>query len=190
MATVGLPTLGRQTVIFSSPVIISFIAHTDRLRQLESLIKYQSHNSEMTEHMENSMFLPCVQLCHCNQPGYVAYFFIIIIITYSLFTLPATCSGIFHSLVFGTISGMGADCNCFLKCIAEKLSEKNGEPYHISITCIKTLLSFKILRLLHTCVRGSRTSFHKIPHRDFIDDCHSYAISNLRSFKHFCFIFN
>lgn len=98
--------------------------------------------------------------------------------------------GSFTLLVFGTISGMGADCNCFLKCIAEKLPEKNGEPYHISISWIRTLLSFKILRLVHTWIRGSRTPFHKIPHRDFIDDCHSYAISNLRSFQHFCFIFN
>ena len=34
---------------------------------------------------------------------------------------------------------MGADCNCFLKRLAEKISEKNGEPYHITITWIGTL---------------------------------------------------
>ena len=33
---------------------------------------------------------------------------------------------------------------------------------HITITWIRTLLSFEILRLVHTCVRGSRTPFHKI----------------------------
>ena len=54
--------------------------------------------------------------------------------------------GSFTPLVFGTNGGMGADCNCFLKRLAEKLSEKNEEPYHITITWIRTLLSFEILR--------------------------------------------
>ena len=67
--------------------------------------------------------------------------------------------------------GMGADCNCFLKCLAEKLSEKNEEPYHIPITWIRTLLSFEVLRSVHTCIRDCRTPFHKIPQGDFIDDC-------------------
>ena len=40
--------------------------------------------------------------------------------------------GSFTPLVFGTNGGMGADCNCFLKRLAEKLSEKNEKPYHIS----------------------------------------------------------
>ena len=80
--------------------------------------------------------------------------------------------GSFTLLVFGTNGGMGADCNFFLKRLAEKLSEKNEEPYHITITWIRTLLSFEILiRSVHTCVRGSRTPFHKIPQGDFIDNC-------------------
>ena len=78
--------------------------------------------------------------------------------------------GSFTPLVYETNGGMGADCNCFLKRLAEKLSEKNEEPYHITITWIRTLLSFEILRSVHTCVRGSRTPFHKIPQGDFIDD--------------------
>ena len=79
--------------------------------------------------------------------------------------------GSFTPLVFGTNGGMGAYCNRFLKCLAEKLSEKNEEPYHITITWIRTLLSFEILRSVHTCVRDSRTLFHKIPQGNFIDDC-------------------
>ena len=63
---------------------------------------------------------------------------------------------------------MVADCNCFLKRLVEKLSENNEEPYHITITWIRILLSFEILR---SCVRGSRTPLHKIPQGDFIDDC-------------------
>ena len=43
-------------------------------------------------------------------------------------------------LVFGTNGGMGADCNCFLKRLGEKLSEENEEPYLITITWIRTLL--------------------------------------------------
>ena len=43
--------------------------------------------------------------------------------------------------------------------LAEKLPEKNEEPYQM----IRTLLSFEILRSVHTCVRGSRTPFDKIP---------------------------
>ena len=50
--------------------------------------------------------------------------------------------GSFTSLVFGTNGGMVADCKCFLKRLAKKLSEKNKEPYHITVTWIRTLLSF------------------------------------------------
>ena len=77
--------------------------------------------------------------------------------------------GSFTPLVFGTNGEMGADCNCFLKRLAEEALRKEWEPYHI--TWIKSLLSFEILRSVHTCVRGSRTPFHKIPQGDFIDDC-------------------
>ena len=83
--------------------------------------------------------------------------------------------GSFTPLVFGTNGEMGADCNCFLKRLAEKLSEKNEEPYHITITWIKSLLSFEILRSVHTCVKGSRIPFRKILQEDFIDDCHLSA---------------
>ena len=86
--------------------------------------------------------------------------------------------GSFTPLVFGTNGGMRADCHCFLKRLAEKLSEKND----ITITWIRTLRSFEILRSVHTCIRGSRTPFHKIPREDFIDDCRLNAISILGSF--------
>ena len=48
--------------------------------------------------------------------------------------------GSFTPPVFGTNGGIRAGCNCFLKRLAEKLSEKNEEPYHITITWIRTLL--------------------------------------------------
>ena len=46
--------------------------------------------------------------------------------------------GSFTPLAFGTNGGMGGDCNCLLKRLADKLSEKNEEPYHITITWIRT----------------------------------------------------
>lgn len=65
----------------------------------------------------------------------------------------------------------------------EKLSEKNEEPYHTTITWIRTLLFFEILKSVHgTCVRGCRTPFHKIPQWNFIDYCRLNAISILGSF--------
>ena len=79
--------------------------------------------------------------------------------------------GFFTPLVYETNGGMGSDYNCSLKRLAEKISEKNEEPYHITIAWIRALLSFKILSFVHTCVRGSRTPFHKILQGDFIDDC-------------------
>ena len=79
--------------------------------------------------------------------------------------------GSFPPLLLGTKGGIGAHYNCFLKRLTEKSSEKNEEPYHITITWIRTLLSFEVLRSVHTCVRGFRTPFHEIPQGDFIDDC-------------------
>ena len=44
--------------------------------------------------------------------------------------------GSFTPLVFETNGGIGADCNCFLKHLAEKRLEKSEELYHITITRI------------------------------------------------------
>ena len=64
--------------------------------------------------------------------------------------------GSFTPLVFGTNGGMGTECHLFLKHLAEKLSQKDGDPYHFVITWLRTLLSFEILRSVHMSVRGSR----------------------------------
>ena len=73
--------------------------------------------------------------------------------------------GSFTPLVFGTNGEMGTDCNCFLKRLAEKPSEKSEEPYHITIACIRTLLSIEILRSVHTRVRGSKHLPHNSTRR-------------------------
>ena len=71
-------------------------------------------------------------------------------------------------LVFGTNGGMGKECKLFLGNLADKLSRKNGESYASAISWLRTRISFEILRSVHTCVRGSRTPFHK--NADFLDD--------------------
>ena len=82
----------------------------------------------------------------------------------------------FISIVFfGTNAGMGAECNCFLKRLAEKLSKNNEKPYHFSNIWIRTLLSFEVLRSVYASVRGSRTPFHKFLQGDFMDKCQLLA---------------
>ena len=67
--------------------------------------------------------------------------------------------GSFTPLVFGTNGGMGADFNCFLKRLANKSSEKNEEPYHITTTWIRTLLSFEISRVVTNMGLGLQDTF-------------------------------
>ena len=43
--------------------------------------------------------------------------------------------GSFTPLVFGTNGGMGTECHSFLKHLAEKLSQKEGDPYHFAFEC-------------------------------------------------------
>ena len=71
-------------------------------------------------------------------------------------------------LVFGTNGGMGKECKFFLSNLADKLSRNKGESYARAISWLRTHISFDILRSVLTCVRGSRTPFHKSV--DFLDD--------------------
>ena len=70
--------------------------------------------------------------------------------------------------VFGTNGGMGKKCKLFLSNLADKLSQNNGESYASAISWLETCISFEISTSLHTCLRGSRTPFHK--NADFLDD--------------------
>ena len=76
--------------------------------------------------------------------------------------------GSFNPLVFGMNGGMGKECKLFLCQLADKLSRMNGESYASAISWLRTRISFEILKSVHTCVRGSRTPFHK--NADFLDD--------------------
>ena len=108
-----------------------------------------------------SAVLICFNLYHLVKIVVVVVVIIIIMIIIIIIIIIITM--IIIIIDFGTNGGMGADCNWFLKRLAEKLSEKNKEPSHITITWIRTLLFFEIFRSVHTYVRGSRAPFHKIP---------------------------
>ena len=58
--------------------------------------------------------------------------------------------------------------NFFWATFRSKLSRNNGESYASAISPLETCISFEILKSLHTCLRGSRTPFHK--NADFLDD--------------------
>ena len=62
--------------------------------------------------------------------------------------------GSFTPLVFGTNGGMGNECQRFLKHLADKIAQKDTEPYHVVITWLRTQISFELLRSVHACVRG------------------------------------
>ena len=76
--------------------------------------------------------------------------------------------GSFTFLVFGTNGGIGKEYKLLLSNLADKLSRKNGESYASAISWLRTRISFEILRSVHTCIRGSRTPFHK--NAEFLDD--------------------
>ena len=71
-------------------------------------------------------------------------------------------------MVFGTNGGIGKKCKLLLSNLADKLSRNNGQSYASAISWLETCISFEILTSLHTCLRGSRTPFHK--NADFLDD--------------------
>ena len=63
---------------------------------------------------------------------------------------------------------MGNKCQCFLKHLADKIAQKDTEPYNTVIPWLRKQITFELLRSVHACVRGSRTPFHsKIEH--FLD---------------------
>ena len=63
--------------------------------------------------------------------------------------VPAAEMGSFTPLVFGTNGKMGNECQRFLKHLADKIAQKDIEPYHIVITWLRTQISFELLRSVH-----------------------------------------
>ena len=44
---------------------------------------------------------------------------------------------------------MGNECQRFLKHLADKIVQKDTEPYHVVITWLRTQISFELLRSVH-----------------------------------------
>ena len=53
----------------------------------------------------------------------------------------------------------GKRVSAVLKHLADRIAQKDTEPYHIVVTWLRTQISFELLRSVHSCVRGSRTPF-------------------------------
>ena len=64
--------------------------------------------------------------------------------------------GTFTPLIIGTNGGMGAECDMFIKNLADRLSIKQSEEYAKIVTWIRTKLSFEVVRSTVLCLRGSR----------------------------------
>ena len=52
--------------------------------------------------------------------------------------------------------GMGDECEKFLKNLAELLAKEDGEDDNDVMMCLRTMLSFYVLRAVVLCVRGLR----------------------------------
>ena len=62
--------------------------------------------------------------------------------------------GLFTPFVSGSNGGMGHESQRFLKHLADKIAQKDTEPYNTVIAWLRTQISFELLRSVHACVRG------------------------------------
>ena len=63
----------------------------------------------------------------------------------------------FCSLIWSTSGGAGPAATCFLKRLADKLSEKTEEPYCTAMGWLRCRLGFALTRSAVMCLRGSRS---------------------------------
>ena len=69
--------------------------------------------------------------------------------------------GSFSPLVFSTSGGMGTTATVVYKRIASMIAEKHNKPYSKTIHWIRCRLNFSLLRSSITCLRGSRSAYHR-----------------------------
>ena len=74
--------------------------------------------------------------------------------------------GTFSPLVFSCTGGMGPLATVVYKRIATLLSEKNGQSYSMTLHWLRCKLSFSLLRAAITCLRGSRSSYHRFSFKE------------------------
>ena len=64
----------------------------------------------------------------------------------------------FTPLVFSATGGAGRECKKFCKRLAELLSEKSQLSYAQNVSWLQRKVNFMLLRSIHTCFRGSRST--------------------------------
>ena len=69
--------------------------------------------------------------------------------------------GTFTPLVFSATGGMGPAAQVFYRRLAALISEKQQQSYGMTMGWIRCCLSFSLLRSAITCLRGSRSSYHR-----------------------------
>ena len=74
--------------------------------------------------------------------------------------------GSFTPLVFSCSGGIGPLANIVYKRIANLISEKSNQSYGTALYWLRCRLSFSLLRSAITCLRGSRSSFHRFRFSD------------------------
>jgi hypothetical protein len=71
--------------------------------------------------------------------------------------------GVFTPLVFTTSGGMAKECLVFHKRLASLIATKSNQPYAPVMKMIRCSIQFALIRLAVMCLRGSRSSYHRIP---------------------------
>ena len=69
----------------------------------------------------------------------------------------------FCPLIFTTNGGMGRECQAFYNRLAQILAEKWGTAQSITVSWLRTRISFALCRSTNMCVRGSRKWRTKMP---------------------------
>ena len=69
----------------------------------------------------------------------------------------------FTPLIFATTGGMGREATAFYKRLADLMAVKNSAPYSTTLAWMRCTLSFSLLRSAVMCMRGSRSSSHRVP---------------------------
>ena len=83
--------------------------------------------------------------------------------------------GTFTPLVISCFGGMGTEALRFYNRLGVKIAEKRDDYVSVTISLIRTKLSFSLLRSSLLCIRGSRS--HKVEGMPFKDHDVALAVS-------------
>ena len=77
-------------------------------------------------------------------------------------------SGVIHTVGILMLGGMGKESLVFYKRLANSLAEKRNQEYSATANCLRSRLSFCMIRPCLLCLRGSRSVFAKHVTEDVI----------------------